>query len=352
MTILLIMILMMFCTTVFSLPCKRKISPEELIYKHINLSSNLKQLVKRSDLQQNSTESSRKRKSISKTEKSQRSLQVANLILENDGINFTSTMKRHGLGLKTNKKSYENSPGSDTAQKMHELSRLVDVPKSSNFNHPSSPTKHKLRELDQWLNSPIKDHRSLQSSSQGPPSPTTQKMNEFKHLIDTTPPSKAPKDKSNKVVTPFTKDVVRKGPRLGSKQGYRTNKNVIALAAETSMKDGKTTKVEEALRIGQEKLEEKKAKNRNYVKQWREIAAKNPEEAGKMKQRVPLNIPQKLYVSARTHQLMYRGEAINVEEAKKKALNESEAVLKAKREKQAQNYAKQKILYKQHARKL
>lgn len=274
--------------------------------------------------------------------------------------------------------NYIESPPSPVTQRMNELRELINGPSSHNsqnshsFNHrenPPSPTR-KMNELRELINAPSSPQRvqyphspTASGHSVTPPSPTTQRMNELRQLINAPPSPKVsqhtptystsghreniiakeekhsgrssptstilqgitPNTKtqhSNSIPKLFSKEVLRSKFRERPK-GYDTNENTIARAAETLIRNKKAVNHDKAIEIAKDKLEAKKIGNREKLRNWKQIASTDPSKAREMKTNVPKNMPEKLYVAARAHQLDHRGIAKDMNEATRLAKEEA-----------------------------
>lgn len=191
---------------------------------------------------------------------------------------------------------------------------------SGNTHNPQSPIYHRINEIREVMEAPIPSSIPLSSSEDH----TKRRMEELHKLI-TAPPtaeelrqrehgSSLKSHKSDSIITPFSKEIVRRGPRNNPAVGYRTTKNVIARSAETLIKKKKVDKFEDAVSMAKDKFEIKKKARTEKSKDYREFAANNPEEAGKRNQRVPSNLPRKVYIPTRAHQLRFQGKVKDFDE--------------------------------------
>jgi hypothetical protein len=131
------------------------------------------------------------------------------------------------------------------------------------------------------------------------------------------------KYKFDKELVPFSSDVIRRGSRnTKPPKGYHSKKNLAALSAETYLKNGNKYGFEEAMNKGIEKTKMKSVRNTENVRMWRTLAANEPSKARYMKSNVPIHIPKKLYLKARSEQLHERGMASTKEDAMKLAQEE------------------------------
>lgn len=260
---------------------------------------------------------------------------------------------------------HQSSPSFPNMKRINEFRDLMDAPipqhssehgmhssPSGHSSNPPSPTTQRVHELHHLITSPLTSEelklRESRSHSHdvstgtyhGPPSPTSKRVHELHQLITSPPTSEELKQRGGKLHSPdvstgshnwlplttkhssrsdpklFTDDVIRRGSRGTAAIGYRTNRNSIALSAETFINKGRTNDHEVAIRMAKQKLSDKKAAARKTTQEWRELATNNPEKAGERKQKVPNNLSRDLYIPARAHQLRAHGKAKTFEEGK------------------------------------
>ncbi|PWN38510.1 uncharacterized protein FA14DRAFT_171185 [Meira miltonrushii] len=276
------------------------------------------------------------------------------------------------------------SPSSPAMQKINELKDLMDAPipehsagHAMHLQH--SPSTWRVQELHHLITAPpspaeLKQRESRShspvvrtSTYKRPASPTTKRVNELHHLITSPPTMEELKERECRSHSPaegvgtnhgeplakahrsssdarlFSDDVIRRGSRGTAAFGYRTNRNTIALAAETLIKKEKTRDHDEAIGMAKQKLLDRKAAAQERKEEWRKLATNNPEKAGERKQSVPKNLSRDIYVPARAYQLQAHGKAKTFEEGKKIANAEQDKIAAGAKIRDGRRRAKQAL---------